>query len=57
MIPPMLHNDGNYVCSLGQLSRWLGEQAEELGVDIYPATPASEVLYGEGGEVVGVATP
>lgn len=41
----MLHNDGNYVCSLGQVVRWLGKQAEELGVDIFPATPAAEVLY------------
>lgn len=41
----MLHNEGNYVCSLGQVVRWLGAQAEELGVDIFPATPAAEVLY------------
>jgi hypothetical protein len=42
---PLLHNTGNYVCSLGQVVRWLGKQAEELGVDIFPATPAAEILY------------
>ena len=42
---PLLHNTGNYVCSLGQVVRWLGKQAEELGVDIFPGTPAAEVLY------------
>ena len=41
----MLHNHGNYVCSLGQVVRWLGKQAEELGVDVFPATPAASVLY------------
>ena len=43
----MLHNGGNYVCSLGQVVRWLGKQAEELGVDIFPGTPAAEVLYSD----------
>ena len=54
----MLHNDGNYVTSLGQVVRWLGKQAEELGVDIFPGSPVSEVLYsGNGiGHVIGVAT-
>ena len=42
---PLLHNTGNYVCSLGQVVRWLGSQAEQLGVDIFPGTPAAEVLY------------
>lgn len=46
----MLHNHGNYVCSLGQVVRWLGKEAEALGVDIFPATPAADVLYsGEAG--------
>ena len=54
-IPPQLHNDGNYIISLGNLCRWLGEQAEELGVEIYPGFSASEVLY-EDGKVVGIAT-
>ena len=53
---PLLHNEGNYICSLSKVARWLGAQAEELGVDIFPATPAAEVLYGDSGEVVGVAT-
>jgi electron-transferring-flavoprotein dehydrogenase len=52
----MLHNDGNYIISLSKFTRWLGKQAEELGVDIFPGTPASEVLYGDSGEVVGIAT-
>jgi electron-transferring-flavoprotein dehydrogenase len=52
----MLHNDGNYIISLGKLVRWLGQQAEELGVDIFPGTPAAEVLYGDSGQVVGIAT-
>mmetsp|Transcript_10578 Transcript_10578/g.30299 ORF Transcript_10578/g.30299 Transcript_10578/m.30299 type:complete len:608 (-) Transcript_10578:252-2075(-) len=56
LLPPQLHNDGNYVISLSQLVRWLGEQAEALGVDIYPGTAVSEVLYNEDGSVRGVAT-
>lgn len=58
-VPPLMHNKGNYVCSLGQVVRWLGKQAEELGVDIFPATPAAQVLYSQPdnkGYVVGVAT-
>ena len=54
--PPSLHNDGNYIISLGHLVRWLGTQAEELGVEIYPGFSASEVLYNEDNAVVGVAT-
>jgi electron-transferring-flavoprotein dehydrogenase len=50
------HNDKNYIISLSQLVRWLGTQAEELGVEIYPGFAASEVLYDEEGGVVGVAT-
>jgi electron-transferring-flavoprotein dehydrogenase len=53
---PMLHNEGNYIISLSQLTRWMAEQAEELGVEIYPETPAAEVLYGEDGAVRGIAT-
>lgn len=44
--PPMLHNEGNYVCSLSQVVRWMGRQAEELGVEIFPGMPVAEVLYG-----------
>ncbi|HRD78900.1 MAG TPA: NAD(P)/FAD-dependent oxidoreductase, partial [Hyphomicrobiaceae bacterium] len=56
LMPPLMSNHGNYIVSLGQLCRWLGEQAAELGVDIYPGFAASEVLYDERGSVVGVAT-
>jgi electron-transferring-flavoprotein dehydrogenase len=54
--PPQMHNDGNYVVSLGNVCRWLGQQAEELGVEIYPGFAAAEVLYDETGRVIGVAT-
>lgn len=42
-MPPMMHNEGNYIISLGNLCRWLATQAEELGVEIYPGFSASEV--------------
>ena len=54
--PPQMHNDGNYVASLGNLTRWLGTQAEELGTEIYPGFAAAEVLYNDDGSVKGVAT-
>ncbi|MGH6952741.1 MAG: 4Fe-4S dicluster domain-containing protein, partial [Alphaproteobacteria bacterium] len=54
--PPQMNNRGNYIVSLGNLCRWLGRQAETLGVEIYPGFAAAEVLYGEDGRVVGVAT-
>ncbi|HRE16450.1 MAG TPA: electron transfer flavoprotein-ubiquinone oxidoreductase, partial [Rhodocyclaceae bacterium] len=50
------HNEGNYVISLGNVCRWLGEQAEALGVEIYPGFAGAEVLYTEAGAVKGVAT-
>jgi electron-transferring-flavoprotein dehydrogenase len=56
LIPPTLHNDGNYIISLGKLVRWLGSKAEELGVEVYAGFPADEVLYDDKGRVVGVAT-
>ncbi|MFZ2236251.1 MAG: electron transfer flavoprotein-ubiquinone oxidoreductase [Dokdonella sp.] len=56
VLPACFQNHGNFVGSLGGLVRWLGTQAEELGVEIFPGFPAAEVLYGESGEVVGVAT-
>ena len=55
-MPPLMHNHGNFIVSLGLVSRWLGKKAEELGVEIYPGFAANEVLYGDKGEVVGVAT-
>ena len=54
--PPQMHNRDNYIISLGNLCRWLAEQAEALEVMIFPGFPASEVLYAEDGSVRGVAT-
>jgi electron-transferring-flavoprotein dehydrogenase len=54
--PPQMNNHGNYIISLGNFCRWLGEQAEAMGVEIYPGFPAAEVLYDENGRVRGVAT-
>lgn len=53
--PPQMHNHGNYIVSLGNVVRWLGQQAEELGVEIYPGFAASELLE-EDGRIVGIAT-
>lgn len=55
-VPKTMHNEGNYIISLGNLCRWLAEQAEALGVEIYPAFAASEVVYHEDGSVKGIAT-
>ncbi len=55
-MPPLMKNHGNYIVSLGALCKWLGEQAAELGVEIYPGFAATEVLYDEAGAVAGVAT-
>nr|WP_250890351.1 electron transfer flavoprotein-ubiquinone oxidoreductase [Sphingobium nicotianae] len=54
--PPFMHNKGCYTGSLGSLCRWLAEQAEALGVEIFPGFPAAEILYNEDGSVKGVAT-
>ncbi|MDE0271306.1 MAG: electron transfer flavoprotein-ubiquinone oxidoreductase [Gammaproteobacteria bacterium] len=56
IIPRPIHNKGNYAISLGNLCRWLGEQAEEMGVNVFPGFAASEVLYNDDGSVKGVAT-
>ncbi|MBO88681.1 MAG: electron transfer flavoprotein-ubiquinone oxidoreductase [Rickettsiales bacterium] len=56
ILPPVLKNHGNYIISLGNLCRWLGEQAEAIGVEIYPGFAAAEVLYNDDGSVKGVAT-
>lgn len=56
MLPRAMHNKGNYVISLANLVRWLGEQAEELGVDVFPGFAAAEVLYDDNLAVKGVAT-
>ncbi|KAL1301706.1 hypothetical protein AAFC00_005915 [Neodothiora populina] len=54
--PPQMNNHGNYIISLNQFTKWLGERAEEIGVEIYPGFAASEVLYNADGSVKGVAT-
>jgi len=55
-VPSTMHNEGNYIISLGNLCRWLAEQAENLGVEIFPGFAAAEVLYNEDGSVKGIAT-
>jgi len=52
--PPQMHQDGNYVISLGMLCRWLAEQAEELGVDVFPGFAADEPLFNSEGEMIGI---
>ena len=54
--PPQMNNHGNYILSLNEFTKWLGERAEELGVEVYPGFAASEVLYKPDGSVLGVAT-
>ncbi len=56
LLPPQTQNHGNYIVSLGNVCRWLGEQAEALGAEIYPGFAAAEVLYNDDGAVMGVAT-
>ena len=56
MLPSCFQNHGNYIVSLSNFTRWLGAEAENLGVEIFAGFPAAEILYGESGEVVGVAT-
>ncbi|MDR2000529.1 MAG: electron transfer flavoprotein-ubiquinone oxidoreductase [Zoogloeaceae bacterium] len=55
-LPACFKNHGNYVISLGQFCRWLGQQAESLGVEIYPGFAGADILFGEHGEVLGVIT-
>ena len=54
--PPQMNNHGNYIVSLGNLARWLGEQAEALGVEVFPGFAAAEVLSNAAGAVTGIAT-
>ena len=56
MMPPLMSNHGNYIVSLGEVCRWLGQKAEALGVEIYPGFAAAEVLYDANSAVAGVAT-
>ncbi len=55
-VPKTMHNHGNYIVSLGNVCRWLAEQAEGLGVEIFPGFPAAEILFHDNGSVKGVAT-
>ena len=55
-LPRPMHNHGNYIISLGQLCQWMGEQAEDMGVNVFPGFAAAEVLYDDDGRVIGVAT-
>ncbi|KAF9290181.1 hypothetical protein BGZ68_007765 [Mortierella alpina] len=54
--PPQMNNKGNYIVSLSNYVKWLGEQAEEAGVEVFPGFAASEILYNEDGSVKGIAT-
>lgn len=54
--PPQMHNAGNYIISLANLCRWLAQQAENLGIEIYPGFAATEILYDAAGAVIGIAT-
>jgi electron-transferring-flavoprotein dehydrogenase len=56
LVPKTMHNEGNYIISLGNLCRWLAGQAENLGVEIYPGFAAAEILFHEDGRVKGIAT-
>ncbi|MGR3783928.1 MAG: FAD-dependent oxidoreductase, partial [Albimonas sp.] len=53
-MPPLMNNHGNYIVSMGNVCRWMAEQAEELGVEIFPGMSCSELVYGDNDEVVGV---
>ncbi len=53
-MPPLMNNHGNYIVSMGNVCRWMAEQAEELGVEIFPGMACSEIVYGDKGEVKGV---
>ena len=57
MIPPSMHNKGNYIVNLSNVVRWLGKQAESLGIEVYPGFAAAEIVYHEDGSIKGVATP
>ena len=56
LVPRPMHNHGNYIISLGNLCRWLAEQATQLGAEVFPGFAAAEILYNEDGSVKGVAT-
>ncbi|MEX3316730.1 4Fe-4S dicluster domain-containing protein [Sulfitobacter sp. PS-8MA] len=53
-MPPLMKNHGNYIVSMGNVCRWMAEQAEELGVEVFPGMACSELVFGDNGEVKGV---
>ena len=53
-MPPLMNNHGNYIVSMANVCRWMAEQAEEMGVEIFPGMACSELIYGENGELKGV---
>lgn len=55
-VPKTMHNHGNYIASMGNMCRWLAEQAEQLGVEVFPGFAASDILYNEDGSVAGILT-
>ncbi|MEH6443084.1 MAG: electron transfer flavoprotein-ubiquinone oxidoreductase [Oceanospirillaceae bacterium] len=56
LVPKPMHNEGNFIASVGNLSRWLAEQAEQLGVEIFPGFPAAHIIYNDDGAVTGIGT-
>ena len=54
LMPPLMSNHGNYIVSMGNVCRWMAEQAEEIGVEIFPGMACSDLVFGETGEVKGV---
>ncbi len=56
LVPKPMHNEGNYIVSMGNVCRWLAEQAEEMGVEIFPGFTAAEILYNDDGSVKGILT-
>jgi len=54
LLPPLMNNHGNYIVSMGNVCRWMAEQAEEMGVEIFPGMACSELVFGDNGEVKGV---
>lgn len=54
LMPPLMNNHGNYIVSMGNVCRWMAEQAEEMGVEIFPGMACSELVYGDNGELKGV---
>ena len=56
LVPKPMHNEGNYIVSMGNVCRWLAEQAEGMGVEIFPGFTAAEILYNDDGSVKGILT-